>query len=36
VEMGLSAAGVPHRHGGVDAAMDVLAGRTEGQAQRAA
>ena len=36
VEMGLSAAGVPHRRGGVDAAMDVLSGRAEGQAQRAA
>ena len=27
VEMGLHAAGVPHRAGGVDRAMDVLAGR---------
>ncbi len=29
VEMGLHAAGVPHRAGGVARAMDVLAGRTE-------
>ena len=39
VEMGLSAAGVPHRRGGVAAAMDVLSGRGESeatQAQRAA
>ena len=37
VEMGLFAAGVPHRAGGVACAMDVLAGRTEAaQAARAA
>jgi alanine-glyoxylate transaminase/serine-glyoxylate transaminase/serine-pyruvate transaminase len=30
VEMGLSAAGVPHRAGGVAAAMSYLEGRTEG------
>lgn len=39
VEMGLSAAGVPHRRGGVAAAMDVLSGRGEpeaAEAQRAA
>ena len=37
VEMGLHAAGVPHRAGGVARAMDVLAGRTEAaQAARAA
>ena len=38
VEMGLHAAGVPHRQGGVAAAMDLLAGRTAEalQAQRAA
>ncbi len=37
VEMGLHAAGVPHRAGGVARAMDVLAGRTEPvQAVRAA
>jgi alanine-glyoxylate transaminase / serine-glyoxylate transaminase / serine-pyruvate transaminase len=29
VEMGLSAAGVPHRSGGVEAAMGVLEERTE-------
>jgi alanine-glyoxylate transaminase / serine-glyoxylate transaminase / serine-pyruvate transaminase len=29
VEMGLSAAGVPHRAGGVDAAMQLLDQRTE-------
>jgi alanine-glyoxylate transaminase/serine-glyoxylate transaminase/serine-pyruvate transaminase len=28
VEMGLAEAGVPHRQGGVLAAMDVLTGRT--------
>ena len=36
VEMGLHAAGVPHRQGGVAAAMDVLAGRTPAEVQRAA
>ncbi len=36
VEMGLHAAGVPHRQGGVAAAMDVLAGRTAAEAQKAA
>lgn len=38
VEMGLHAAGVPHRQGGVAAAMDLLAGRTAEaqQAQQAA
>ena len=36
VEMGLHAAGVPHRAGGVAAAMDVLAGRTAEAAQLAA
>lgn len=36
VEMGLHAAGVPHRQGGVAAAMDVLAGRTVAEAQKAA
>jgi len=37
VEMGLHAAGVPHRAGGVACAMDVLAGRTEpAQAAKAA
>ena len=37
VEMGLHAAGVPHRAGGVARAMDVLAGRAEAaQAARAA
>lgn len=36
VEMGLFAAGVPHRRGGVAAAMDVLAGRVDDQAQQAA
>ena len=39
VEMGLSAAGVPHHQGGVAAAMDVLSGRSESEAvqtQRAA
>ncbi len=35
VEMGLQAAGVPHRHGGVQAALDFLAGREE-RAQRRA
>jgi alanine-glyoxylate transaminase/serine-glyoxylate transaminase/serine-pyruvate transaminase len=29
VEMGLAAAGVPHRAGGVDAAMKLLEGRNE-------
>jgi len=29
VEMGLAAAGVPHRAGGVDAAMTLLEGRNE-------
>jgi len=33
VEMGLHAAGVPHRAGGVDRAMDVLAGRSGRSAQ---
>ncbi|MGA7070139.1 MAG: serine--glyoxylate aminotransferase, partial [Bradyrhizobium sp.] len=32
VEMGLSAAGVPHRSGGVDAAMKSLEERPEGNA----
>jgi alanine-glyoxylate transaminase/serine-glyoxylate transaminase/serine-pyruvate transaminase len=32
VEMGLSAAGVPHRAGGVDAAMQVLDERTDANA----
>jgi alanine-glyoxylate transaminase/serine-glyoxylate transaminase/serine-pyruvate transaminase len=36
VEMGLSAAGVPHRQSGVAAAMDVLAGRNQAAAQKAA
>jgi len=36
VEMGLSAAGVPHRQAGVAAAMDVLAGRNQAAAQKAA
>ena len=36
VEMGLHAAGVPHRQGGAAAAMDVLAGRTKHAEQRAA
>ncbi|HEY0203234.1 MAG TPA: aminotransferase class V-fold PLP-dependent enzyme [Acetobacteraceae bacterium] len=36
VEMGLHAAGVPHRQGGVAAAMDVLAGRTSAEQQKAA
>ena len=36
VEMGLSLAGVPHRQGGVAAAMDVLAGRTRLGQQAAA
>lgn len=36
VEMGLRLAGVPHRAGGVAAAMDVLAGRGGVAAQRAA
>ncbi len=35
VEMGLHAAGVPHRAGGVDRAMDVLAGRSDQAAQAA-
>ena len=35
VEMGLSAAGVPHRQAGVAAAMDVLAGRNQAAAQKA-
>jgi alanine-glyoxylate transaminase / serine-glyoxylate transaminase / serine-pyruvate transaminase len=32
VEMGLAAAGVPHRAGGVEAAMNLLEGRTESNA----
>ena len=36
VEMGLHAAGVPHRQGGVAAAMDLLAGRVSGSASLAA
>ena len=36
VEMGLSAAGVPHRQAGVAAAMDVLAGRNQAAVQKAA
>ncbi len=36
VEMGLHVAGVPHRAGGVLAAMDVLAGRRDEAGQRAA
>jgi alanine-glyoxylate transaminase/serine-glyoxylate transaminase/serine-pyruvate transaminase len=32
VEMGLAAAGVPHRAGGVEAAMTYLEGRTEANA----
>ena len=36
VEMGLHLAGVPHRQGGVGAAMDVLAGRGQEAGQRAA
>ncbi len=36
VEMGLFAAGVPHRQGGAAAAMDALAGRPDRAAQRAA
>jgi alanine-glyoxylate transaminase/serine-glyoxylate transaminase/serine-pyruvate transaminase len=36
VEMGLRVAGVPHRSGGVDAAMDVLTGRAEHIEQKAA
>ncbi len=36
VEMGLHAAGVPHRAGGVLAAMDVLAGRRVEEGQKAA
>ena len=36
VEMGLSAADVPHRQAGVAAAMDVLAGRNQVAAQKAA
>jgi alanine-glyoxylate transaminase / serine-glyoxylate transaminase / serine-pyruvate transaminase len=36
VEMGLHLAGVPHRQGGLAAAMDVLAGRGAQEGQRAA
>jgi alanine-glyoxylate transaminase/serine-glyoxylate transaminase/serine-pyruvate transaminase len=37
VEMGLHAAGVPHRQGGIAAALDVLAGRRDGkESQQAA
>ena len=36
VEMGLHEAGVPHQQGGVAAAMDVLAGRTNAEQQKAA
>ncbi len=36
IEMGLHLAGVPHRQGGVSAAMDVLAGRVPAAGQRAA
>ncbi len=36
VEMGLHEAGVPHQQGGVAAAMDVLAGRTNTEQQKAA
>jgi alanine-glyoxylate transaminase/serine-glyoxylate transaminase/serine-pyruvate transaminase len=36
IEMGLHDAAVPHRQGGVAAAMDVLAGRSGNQAARAA
>ncbi len=36
VEMGLHLAGVPHRAGGVGAAMDVLAGRKDEAGQKAA
>ncbi len=36
VEMGLHVAGVPHRAGGVAAAMDVLAGRRDEAGQKAA
>jgi len=36
VEMGLRIAGVRHKAGGVEAAMEVLASATEGQAQQAA
>jgi alanine-glyoxylate transaminase/serine-glyoxylate transaminase/serine-pyruvate transaminase len=36
VEMGLHVAGVPHRRGGVAAALDLLAGRTAGSEQEAA
>ena len=32
VEMGLSTSGVPHRAGGVEAAMKYLEGRTEANA----
>ena len=32
VEMGLAAAGVPHRSGGVEAAMKLLEGQTESNA----
>jgi alanine-glyoxylate transaminase/serine-glyoxylate transaminase/serine-pyruvate transaminase len=35
VEMGLHAAGVPHRKGGVDAAMDYLSGAAQAQPQAA-
>ncbi|MEL6767391.1 MAG: serine--glyoxylate aminotransferase, partial [Pseudomonadota bacterium] len=35
VEMGLGLAGVPHRKGGVDAAMAVLSGRTDAAAAAA-
>jgi alanine-glyoxylate transaminase/serine-glyoxylate transaminase/serine-pyruvate transaminase len=36
VEMGLALAGVPHQKGGTQAALDYLAGRARGGAQRAA
>jgi len=36
VEMGLHAAGVPHRQGGVAQAMDILAGRDAPAARKAA
>jgi alanine-glyoxylate transaminase/serine-glyoxylate transaminase/serine-pyruvate transaminase len=36
VEMGLHLAGIPHRQGGVAAAMDVLAGRGDAAARQAA
>ena len=35
VEMGLGLAGVPHRKGGVEAAMDCLSGASQGQAKAA-